>query len=114
MAQGKVEICGVNTAKLPVLNEEEKEALARAEEEARAEAERLRAEEERRLSQCPECGRDLEPEAKFCMLCGAARRNSCEPGTAVALEVQVHRCPQCSSEVAKDDLFCMACGFKLK
>lgn len=27
MAQGKVEICGVNTAKLPVLTEEEKEAL---------------------------------------------------------------------------------------
>ena len=27
MAQGKVEICGVNTAKLPILNEEEKEAL---------------------------------------------------------------------------------------
>ena len=26
MAQGKVEICGVNTAKLPILNEEEKEA----------------------------------------------------------------------------------------
>ena len=24
MAQGKVEICGVNTAKLPILNEEEK------------------------------------------------------------------------------------------
>lgn len=27
MAQGKVEICGVNTAKLPILREEEKEAL---------------------------------------------------------------------------------------
>ena len=27
MAQGKVEICGVNTASLPVLGEEEKEAL---------------------------------------------------------------------------------------
>lgn len=27
MAQGKVEICGVNTAKLPLLSEEEKEAL---------------------------------------------------------------------------------------
>ena len=27
MAQGKVEICGVNTAKLPVLNEKQKEAL---------------------------------------------------------------------------------------
>ena len=27
MAQGKVEICGVNTAKLPILKEEEKEAL---------------------------------------------------------------------------------------
>ena len=27
MAQGKVEICGVNTAKLPILNEQEKEAL---------------------------------------------------------------------------------------
>ena len=27
MAQGKVEICGVNTAKLPILNEEEKEAF---------------------------------------------------------------------------------------
>ena len=27
MAQGKVEICGVNTARLPVLNDEEKEAL---------------------------------------------------------------------------------------
>ena len=27
MAQGKVQICGVNTAKLPVLKEEEKEAL---------------------------------------------------------------------------------------
>ena len=27
MAQGKVEICGVNTAKLPILAEEEKEAL---------------------------------------------------------------------------------------
>ena len=27
MAQGKVEICGVNTAKLPLLREEEKEAL---------------------------------------------------------------------------------------
>ena len=27
MAQGKVEICGVNTAKLPILNEKEKEAL---------------------------------------------------------------------------------------
>lgn len=26
MAQGKVEICGVNTAKLPILNEKEKEA----------------------------------------------------------------------------------------
>ena len=25
--QGKVEICGVNTAKLPILKEEEKEAL---------------------------------------------------------------------------------------
>ena len=27
MAQGKVEICGVNTAKLPVLSEKQKEAL---------------------------------------------------------------------------------------
>ncbi len=27
MAQGKVEICGVNTAKLPILKEEEKEAF---------------------------------------------------------------------------------------
>ena len=27
MAQGKVEICGVNTAKLTILNEKEKEAL---------------------------------------------------------------------------------------
>ena len=27
MAQGKVEICGDNTAKLPILNENEKEAL---------------------------------------------------------------------------------------
>lgn len=27
MAQGKVEICGVNTAKLPILNDQEKEAL---------------------------------------------------------------------------------------
>ena len=27
MAQGKVEICGVNTAKLPVLDEKEKEEL---------------------------------------------------------------------------------------
>ena len=27
MIQGKVEICGVNTAKLPVLKEEEKDAL---------------------------------------------------------------------------------------
>lgn len=27
MAQGKVEICGVNTAKLPILNDKEKEAL---------------------------------------------------------------------------------------
>lgn len=27
MAQGKVEICGVNTSKLPILKEEEKEAL---------------------------------------------------------------------------------------
>ena len=27
MAQGKVEICGVNTAKLPILSDQEKEAL---------------------------------------------------------------------------------------
>ena len=27
MTQGKVEICGVNTAKLPILSEQEKEAL---------------------------------------------------------------------------------------
>ena len=27
MAQGKVEICGVNTAKLPLLKQQEKEAL---------------------------------------------------------------------------------------
>jgi RNA polymerase sporulation-specific sigma factor len=27
MAQGKVEICGVNTSRLPILNDEEKEAL---------------------------------------------------------------------------------------
>ncbi len=27
MAQGKVEICGVNTAKLPILSNQEKEAL---------------------------------------------------------------------------------------
>ena len=27
MAQGKVEICGVNTSKLPILKEAEKEAL---------------------------------------------------------------------------------------
>ena len=27
MTQGKVEICGVNTAKLPILSEKEKEAL---------------------------------------------------------------------------------------
>ena len=29
MAQGKVEICGVNTAKLPILNEEEKDQRRR-------------------------------------------------------------------------------------
>ena len=27
MAQGKVELCGVNTAKLPILSNQEKEAL---------------------------------------------------------------------------------------
>jgi len=30
MALNKVEICGVNTSKLPLLNEEEKEALDKA------------------------------------------------------------------------------------
>ena len=30
MAQGKVEICGVDTSKLPVLSNEEKEAINKA------------------------------------------------------------------------------------
>ena len=45
MAQGKVEICGVNTAKLPVLKEEEKEALI-----ARIKAGDAKAKEEDRKS----------------------------------------------------------------
>ena len=38
MAQGKVEICGVNTSKLPLLTEEEKEELLARRKEGEEEA----------------------------------------------------------------------------
>lgn len=62
------------------------------------------------LITCPECGRGIPKDAKFCSFCGA---------TAPVIEAPVPEapmqniCPVCGAALAPDAVFCAACGNRL-
>lgn len=47
---------------------------------------------------CPNCGKQMPANAKFCMECGAAL---------------VNKCPNCGAEVPQGSKFCLECGTKM-
>jgi len=49
---------------------------------------------------CPECGKPLATDAKFCLECGAKL-------------VDDARCPQCGKKLQPGAKFCAECGYKL-
>ncbi len=51
---------------------------------------------------CPNCGKTVADNAKFCIGCGTRFEDNAE-----------RRCPQCGSPVAGDSTFCMHCGYRL-
>jgi RNA polymerase subunit RPABC4/transcription elongation factor Spt4 len=59
--------------------------------------------------QCPECGAEIQEEAKFCPSCGTKIEYSEEKIT----EGQKRLCPNCGAELSRDDLFCGSCGTRI-
>lgn len=57
---------------------------------------------------CPDCERELDADANFCVECGADVRNV-SPSEPDALDA----CPECGVEVDEDDSFCANCGTDL-
>ncbi|MBW2348918.1 MAG: zinc-ribbon domain-containing protein [Deltaproteobacteria bacterium] len=53
------------------------------------------------VNKCLNCGKDLPPEARFCMVCGAA------------VERAEGRCPHCGTEAMPGAVFCNQCGKKI-
>lgn len=51
------------------------------------------------VNRCPECGKSVEEEARFCPECGGEL---------------VHICPDCGKESPLDEQFCSHCGAKLE
>ncbi|MFW9995990.1 MAG: zinc-ribbon domain-containing protein [Candidatus Odinarchaeota archaeon] len=56
------------------------------------------------MDRCTNCGRELQPEAKFCRFCGAARQ---EPVLDTNQSVP---CPNCGQELLSGVNFCRSCG----
>ena len=63
---------------------------------------------------CPECGKRVSPQAKFCRSCGAPQLEEAPPtGTpAVALPASTS-CRSCGSPLDPDERFCGNCGAKV-
>ncbi|MFB6222954.1 MAG: zinc-ribbon domain-containing protein [Haloarcula sp.] len=57
---------------------------------------------------CPDCERELDAEANFCVECGADVREV-SPSEPAALDA----CPECGVEIDDDDSFCANCGTDL-
>ena len=60
---------------------------------------------------CPECGRSIARESRFCPNCGA-------PAPVIAPPAEPERsaeglCPVCGAQLADDAVFCAACGNKI-
>ena len=55
------------------------------------------------IKKCPECGKNLTPEAKFCSRCG----------TATEQQAQEVVCGECGSENMAGATFCNQCGQRL-
>ncbi|HDG97647.1 MAG TPA: SPFH domain-containing protein [Desulfobacterales bacterium] len=53
------------------------------------------------VNKCIKCGKDLPVEAKFCMVCGAK------------VERAVDRCPNCGKEALPGAIYCNFCGEKI-
>ena len=51
---------------------------------------------------CNSCSKELESDAKFCLMCGAA-----------AEEINLSQCLECSGPIALEDSFCPSCGTTL-
>lgn len=51
---------------------------------------------------CPSCGKENDPDAKFCSACGSP------------LQLKEFRCPECHTELDGDEVFCPKCGKKIK
>ena len=49
---------------------------------------------------CPNCNRQVDSNAKFCMSCG--------------FNLEELKCPSCGARVKKEDSFCMNCGNRLE
>lgn len=60
------------------------------------------------ITQCPQCGMDINVDAVFCNHCGARLI----PETALYNSGNV--CPQCGAAVDESQAFCTSCGCKLE
>ncbi|WP_321506762.1 zinc ribbon domain-containing protein [uncultured Methanoregula sp.] len=62
---------------------------------------------------CPECGKRVAAQAKFCRFCGASQAEETDsPESAVASPPKNSICGTCNSILLPDDKFCGNCGSK--
>ncbi|MEJ7652648.1 MAG: zinc ribbon domain-containing protein [Chloroflexia bacterium] len=57
--------------------------------------------EDASTTQCPNCGAQVEPGARFCLNCGAR------------LQAQPSRCANCGAALLEDAAYCTQCGTKV-
>jgi hypothetical protein len=65
------------------------------------------------MTYCPECGKTVAPNAKFCRNCGASQADEAGGPSAPAIaSPDKARCPSCGSPLSPDVKFCGKCGAK--
>ena len=61
---------------------------------------------------CPYCGNPINPEDKFCEVCGQKLNE--KPKEEKDIKEIPNVCPNCGTSVSKEDVFCPNCGNKIK
>ena len=71
---------------------------------------------------CPECGKEISLDKKFCMFCGAPVQRSVKkidpvkdesPTQELPKVDPANRCPHCSTLVKEGSAFCPICGYQM-
>lgn len=79
---------------------------------AKIEEAQKRIQEIKSMITCPNCGRKLPPDMKFCSYCGASLETAPEP-SPVKMAAS-GSCPNCGKPLAEGALFCTYCGTRIE